>query len=414
MILHILEKSLNVKRNRSYILLFQFVITLILVITVLNIYISVEKSVDHLENVTKGLYKVNDNFVGDSERQFFSQTDNVNILKKLYSWQLSRDEFTYIVVGSQYFHAENNYFPNKFDIFYGSRHDPVGSYESLQVNNAFIEHFKLTVDEGRLFKEEDYHIDNEFLPIIMGYEYIPYSDIGDKITVYYLGKSFESKIIGFLSENSFYNDTYNIKSLNKYILMPALKTTNVDSNTNTIIDWEQKKFELKLYLDKCSGFLYSEFPSTYLQNMFTEKSYELDIVPYALEMHAAFYPTMWGLEGKHFEKLLFILTIIIFASSIFCISLNMAAKIKVLKRYYSIYIMNGTSSKVIYLSILLEILIINFLALLIASMIGWILYGKLPLMPLSLIYVITCVVSGIYPFFMMNKINISRILRGDD
>lgn len=413
MIVHILKRSLGIKKYRNNIIIFQGTISLILIITLLDMYSITLKKVQHLDTITGNLHKVTDNYIGNSERDFFSRADNVKVLKKFYNWETSNNNFTYIVVNKQNFYTDKNIFPSKFEVGYDVSHSTPDTYNSLQINNEFIKHFELAVEQGRLFNKQDFFYKNNVLPIVMGNEYLPYCKLGDKIKVYYLGKNFNCKIVGFLSKESYFNNGYDLESLDRYILMPSLefnyKTENVD-----IIDQEQKKFELKLYLDKCSGFVYSKKSTSFLQNLITKKCYSLDIKPYTIEGFISFYPTMWGLEGKQFKELFIIFAIIMSIATILCISINMDAKIIALKRDYAIYIMNGISSKVISLSIILEIMYINFLSLLIASIFAFFLYGELPIILLILIYLILCITASIYPLIMLKKVNISKILRGDE
>lgn len=408
MIVEILKASISIKKKISVFLLIQSIITFILIITVLSSINQTTASVKHLESITGSIYKIDDNFIGDTEKQFFTQPDNVDILKRLYTWESTNKRFTYIVAGHQNVETVDKNFPDIFEYGYDSGHAVQNIYNSLQINDNFTSKYSLTVSAGRLFTRTDYSIDNQVIPILLGSDYKRYANLHDRFKMSFLSKPFTCEVVGFLSNNCFYNNGYNIQTLDRYIILPSMEVNSASTNT------EEKTFELKLYLDKCSGYVYSNLPATSMQNMFTEKCYALDITPYQLEGVNNFYPTMWGLEGKQLQSFLLMFVTIITIVSIVCMSINMAVKIIDLKKNYAIYIANGMNKIGLYFSIFLEIAIMNCISLIISTILGFLLGKQIPTFQMISIFLIMCLFSCIYPFIVFKKINLSKVLRGDE
>lgn len=409
MIKHILEDSLNIKKKASKLIFLQCLITYFLIILILNLINITNNKVSQLETATKTLYKVTDNFVNEKEKQLFNQSDNVSVLKNFYEWEKHNDLFTYIICNQQNVGKEKDYFPSIFEIGYEVGQETLGTYKSLQVNNNFLNHFSISVSEGRLFNTNDYSSDNKTIPIILGHDYKTYCELNERITLYYMGKELNCEVIGFLPKDSYYNNGYDLKLLDRYIILPSLEI-NSDPSLNTC----EKSFELKLYLDKCSGYLYSNYSAAYLQNIISDKCYDLDIVPYSIEGTLNFYPSMWGLEGKALLEILIIFVTIVLITSILCISMNMSSKISLLKKNYAILIANGLEAKVIFQAVALEIILINFISLILATLLAHFIIGQILLAYMVIICIFICIISYIYPFILLKTIRITDVLRGDD
>ena len=410
MIIHILKNSINMKKKENILLLIQSFITYFLIILILNMINSTNNKVDQLELATRTLYKVTDNFILEYEKQFFKQQDNVEILKKLYEWEKQNEQFIYIIANQQNVGKDKEYFPKIFEIGYDAGQETLGTYKSLQVNSNFLTHFSVSTSDGRLFLEKDYSSNNEILPILLGNDYKIYCKLNQNITLYYLGKEFTCEIVGFLEKDSYYNNGYDIKSLDRYIILPS-----IEMNLNTLpLNAEEKSFELKLFLDKCAGYLYSDCSGAYLQNLINSKCYDLDIQPYSIEGVFSFYPTMWGLEGESLLNLMILFVGIILVSSVLCMSINMSSKIIFFKKYYAIIIANGVEIKKIFWAVALEILLMNMLPLILAMLLATLILGQLPIIHMLIICIAIFILSYIYPFSILSRIQISKVLRGDD
>ena len=405
MIKEIIKLSQSTKKGISLYIMLQMIITFIFVAIVLNMLWESTNRTASLNRAVNNLYKITDELLGNDERLFFNQSDNVSTLKELYLWLNSK--FDYIVLGQQNVYMEQEPFPDIFRLEYGE--DIPDIYKSIQVNDYFFDHFSINVESGRMFEVSDYDISNEIIPILMGSEYKKYTNIHDNIEIYYCGKKIICEIIGYLEEGAFINNGVTIQSLDRYIIMPSLEVLEIEE----VKDREQKTFALRVYLDKCSGFIASNETGGSIQDVITSKCYELDIKPFRVEGVSGFHLTMWGLEGEQFHQLLMIIAIIMLIVVILCTSMNMAGKILFLKKNISIYISNGLNVNTILRAIFLEIFVCNMICAMVGGGIVFLIYGNSLFIPLFLIGLIGSFSEFIYPAIVLQKINVSKTLRGD-
>ena len=399
------------KRRKDLLILIQILLSYILITSTFYLLIDTTSNYTQLINTTKTLHKMTDNFIGREERLFFAQPDNVMILKNFYNWLNENEQFTYIIASRQGFYMDENTYPDKFKDGYEDGMIYIEEqYKSRQVNAAFFDHFSIDVSEGRLFEFSDYDIENEIIPILLGYEFRDYAYIGELLDFYYCHKSLVGKVIGFLQKESYYNNGYNIENLDRFILMPALQS----SSPYAPIVEENKSFELKVYLDNVSGFISSNLAAHDIQRMITQKSLELNIVPYQLERQFAFYLSMWGMEGEQLQTLFTFSSIFMIIIACMSISMNIANKIQDMKKDIAIYIINGLSIKNIRQNIFIYILYINSFGACISGLLWFFLSGRLYLIQLSILLIINVCIQFTYPYGIIGKLNISKSIKGGE
>lgn len=142
--------------------------------------------------------------------------------------------------------------------------------------------------------------------------------------------------------------------LDKYVILPSLETEDIYS--------EDESFMLKLYLDKCSGFISTELTAQELQMLVTQQCLSLDITPFSIEGVSSFYLTMWGIESDQLKIVMLLFAIVIGICSAIAVALNIINKIMERKYEYTIIRINGIDTIVIYRAIFLETFIINLAA----------------------------------------------------
>jgi hypothetical protein len=402
-----MKLSYLTKKKINFYIIVQIITAFIFITVVLNMVLDSKSKVLKLNNAVNDIYKITDDLFDHDERLFFNQSDNVMILKQFYTWLNS--QFNYIVLNHQYLSIEESSFPDMFKLGYENGESIPDVYKSIQVNKYFFDFFSVDIDKGRFFEDSDYNISNEVVPILMGNAYKTYTDISDRIQVYYCGKDITCEIAGFLEEGAYFNNGYDIQSLDRYIVMPSLESPTIEP----IMDKEQKSFELKVYLDKCNGFISSSDTGSSIQNMITSKCYELDVRPFLVEGVTSFYLTMWGLEGEQLYQLLMVIAIVMLIISIFCISINMAAKVLFLKKDLSIYISNGLRVRDILLALFFEIISCNLISAILGSLVAFLVYGNILLPQLFCIAFTSSCLELVYPAIVLKKLNISKTLRGD-
>ena len=114
---------------------------------------------------------------------------------------------------NQELHNDNN------DLYY------VTPLEAVQIGLNAMVHFHLAdkVESGRCFTSEEYVVTKKLkeIPVLLGYEYEEYHDIGDQLKVLHMGYPVNLKVVGFLKKGSYYPYGSDVISLDRMIVMPS-------------------------------------------------------------------------------------------------------------------------------------------------------------------------------------------------
>lgn len=400
MISMLVHDSMRTHKIKNMLLMVQSVGAYMLVIFIISFMNGVERNTADVEKAAAPLYKVVDNFLGKEERNFFAQSDRLQVLNELYHWEKENQSFTYIIANRQNVYAEVD-LPDMFLKY----NDVQNIYKSLQVNSNFFDYFSLHTREGRLFSEDDYSINNAVIPVILGSSYNGYLKLDQIIDISYLEVEFKAQIIGFLKEGSYYNNTYKLEYLDEYMIFPSLESENIYE--------EDSSFMLKLLLDKGNGYIASEHSAKEIQQMLTEQCLKLDIIPYSLLGFSNFFLTMWGLEGKQLQRMLTLLSMLIIFSTLVSISLNTMSKIFVNRRYYSVMIVNGLNKKIIIIAIIAEILCVNIFSLTAAFTIASCFMNAMHFLYLFMLSIILTILSSFIPCIFVLRMNLTKTMRGE-
>ena len=134
----------------------------------------------------------------------------------------------------------------------GKRHY-VTSLNTVQANKKFFDSYLSSIEEGEKFADDDYILTmTENIPVLLGYNYMPYYNIGDTLKLNYLGSDKTFYIKGFLSENLGFKKDNKTISMNNYICVPSFRITS----TSQQMDSEQDLlFKMRYYLQKNRGFI---------------------------------------------------------------------------------------------------------------------------------------------------------------
>lgn len=402
MIVELLKTSMSYKPKKTILLFMQIMVSFIVLSMTLSLFNLSNNSVNKLKHVTKELYKISDNYEGNEEKSFFARSDNVGALKSLYKWENTTNLFNYIVMNRQIVCVENKKWPESCLIDYSSE-EISDIYRSIQVNPNFFKYFDIKLSEGKFFNDDDYILDDN-IPILMGSDYKDFCLIGESFDLYYMGATLPCTIVGFIEENSYINNGQEIEYLNNQIILPSLELKdNYDTG-----------FALRLYLDKTAGFIQTDEKINNLQNELTQQCISVDILPFTIEGCNGFYLSMWGLEGKQLRNVLLSMFILVCMTTVICVSLNLSLKIRHFKKQYAIYIANGIRRKNVEISIIIEILMLNFAAMIIANYCCFILGKSQNICILFFVAIIMAIISSVYPISCFNKLNIATAMRGKE
>lgn len=400
---HIFVESLKIRGKENFLLMVQCILVFVLVIAAGNTIGINKKKQQQLDKTAGDLYKLNDNYIGVDEKRFFAQPDNVLLLKKFYEWEKNSPLWEYLIANRQPVGTVGKVLDSVFEYGYENGMVTENTYKSIQVNDNFLQHFSIKASQGELFSKGDYEYQDGKMPILLGSKYQGVLKLHEKVEVEYLGYVFPCEVKGFLEENSYYNNGYDLIQLDYYIMLPSIENFMPAKASSK----EIKSFELKLYLDKCAGYISTDLNRRVVQTQIARECYAIDLVPYSIEGTINYYPTMWGLEGRQLGEMFLAFACITMFASIICISLNMAVKVSHMERDYVVYIINGANKSHILLAVWEEILFVVFLAGVSAVFLSWLYWGELPVALLILSFFAVCILSSIYPCRMLQKINLS-------
>ncbi|SDD03427.1 hypothetical protein SAMN05428987_3883 [Paenibacillus sp. CF095] len=404
MILNLLIESLKERRRRTIWIALQCTVSYVLIILILSLNSNTQELSTSVQNAASTLYKVNDHYFDEQERDFLAQSDHLQTLNDLYEWEKNNPLFKYIVASKQHLFLDVQDLPAKFQYGYEAGQETPDAYESIQVNQAFMDHFSIRTHQGSIFRAGDYDINNTIIPIVAGYEYKDYLQLGQILDVGYMGIDLKCKVIGILEKHSFYNDGYSLKYLDRVVMLPSFEAEDIYAHDGT--------FMLRLLWDKTSGYIHSSLSANSIQELFTKKSLQLDMEPYVVEGVSNFYLTMWGLEGEQLQQVFIIFAFVIGVTTLFSLSTSIAAKISLRQFTYGVMIANGVSRLVINLSILLEIFLVNTVSLLMAFLLSYVMIKSISIPTLLLFSIILSVISFIPSWITINHLQLSKTIRG--
>lgn len=230
------------KQNKYFNLLNILIATVfscLLMVLVINMDYTVIES-NTVENFKdKNLYQISDELYDEKETSFFSVPSNYD---KLYNFSKELEEkLKYIYynpvwqpIGVADFKGDI-----KYDAYYesGNNQPPFNigdtSYrtvKSMRFNKTVFDLNNLQLKTGKMFKEEDYVLHDNIIPIILGSDLSNIYKLGDTINILFYQKEFKAEVIGFLNANQKVLATNEPEVLlDRYIVLPAINFSEAPS-----------------------------------------------------------------------------------------------------------------------------------------------------------------------------------------
>ena len=213
--------------------------------------------------------------------------------------------------------------------------------KALQVSKHFLEEFNVSVDDGVTFQDRDFRYSNgEIVPILLGNEYHPWTSLGDLLHGIYLGEDMVFKVVGFLSDDSYFysRQQKNMVSCNRYILMPAMLSSATDGTD----------FNRIRLLQQMEGVIVSDLDYQTVQAQYEDLKVEANIEDWEVEVRdpnakidqnsvLKTYSAMTDEVSKQFH----ILLAIVIGFVIISMSLTISGLIREKKYEYGVRILCG-------------------------------------------------------------------------
>lgn len=168
-------------------------------------------------------------YMEDGSEEFYQFQAFLNELE-------AENSFTYIVQSNQFLEVKDPAIPNIFlegyefgeaeGSIFEDESGTIYAVKTLQVSKRFFEKYSISVEEGRLFSEEDYQYSKvQPVPVLLGAAYKDVFQLGDIIEAGYLFQDLQFQVIGFLENSAFYYswNSNEFTSCERYILMPVFQ-----------------------------------------------------------------------------------------------------------------------------------------------------------------------------------------------
>lgn len=220
----------DIIKNKSYFIRFFIQITCVLVL--LGVCVSQISSINKYKKKfsvfekTSDLYIMRDMTENDVFLERLSDDGFQSKLFELYSFLAQSQKINFYSYYSDQIIAEKEDLP----IQYIQYPDKSKYYPLLYVDENFWDTFGLSCFEGRKFTKQDFSFNQTQIPIILGYQYSGYYNIGDVITqesVVETGNTMKQEfiVVGILEKDAFYLDpgkTGDILYLSGTIIAPLI------------------------------------------------------------------------------------------------------------------------------------------------------------------------------------------------
>ena len=249
-VVKLLRFSAIIIRRNKWINILNVLISTLFFLTMLITIISVNHTIIESDSLIKfkdkNAFHLVDDLVGEKEENFLSEPQNYNKLHSFSNELASSSYFTYYLENDQPIGVAEFQGKEFLNAFYESGEEPVvyerghtifNVVKSVQINKSVIEMNDLKLSEGRFFGDEEYLFTGreDYIPVILGFEYVGDYQLGDKIIIEHYSKITEAKIIGILEPSQHILDMYRNPDflLDRYMILP---TIYFDELPSTLID----------------------------------------------------------------------------------------------------------------------------------------------------------------------------------
>lgn len=210
-------------------------------------------------------YSVIDKY--DDLTVFLKKDNSLSVMKEMYENFNNTWDSSYCIIGSQPVYTLEVMFPLKFCYGYGytpNEHIDPTFMKAVQMNKNAIAMSDIELYEGRVFNQNEYTYTNgETVPVIVGYEYKEYLNLGDKFTVDYLNKILTLEVVGIAQKGS--ADARKPENILDYtIIMPAMDFETPSVSYKYYKD--EMSFQKKAYLGYINCFVFSDNSALSVQN----------------------------------------------------------------------------------------------------------------------------------------------------
>lgn len=390
------------KPKKIYVIL---MLIAILFSTIFSLPISWFIQIQENSKINADGYSVIDKY--DDLTVFLKKDNSLSVMKEMYENFNNTWGSSYCIIVSQPVYTMEVMFPLKFCYGYGDTPDKYVDptfMTTVQMNKNAITMSNIELYEGRIFNQNEYTYTNgKTVPVIVGYEYKEYLNLGDKFTVDYLNKIITLEVVGIAQKGS--ADARKPENILDYtLIMPAM-----EFETPFVSDEyyeNEMSFQQKVYLGYINCFVFSDNSALRVQN-------DLDNICKDLETEGKFILTgicsinIFNLGyAKSNIIVLFVLPLLFLIIIFIILSILIWRKWREEISNNSETNIDKSKRKAIILEIYAEILTVTFVAGFISLAIS--MYYSILEINTSVLLGILLMLSALTPLYTIYKLNKSR------
>ncbi|MCT6684622.1 MULTISPECIES: hypothetical protein [Bacillus amyloliquefaciens group] len=367
----------------------------ILELIVLSFFMSIlflvyQKSETHAESFmnpldNQNVYQIDDQLRDEKEDAFLSDPANVEKLRVLYEKFDSTDKFKFLNIVQQPigvidFKGDQTllagYEENSIVEPYKSEtdHQIYDTVKAVQVNKQAIDLLNIKLSEGKPLPNEAFkYKENTKIPVLLGSSYRGIYNVGDTITVEYLFKKMNVRVIGFMKENTFTTIGQDSQVyLDRYMVLPMMHFDHVERKDKEFYD-----FQWKVLLHSVNGYIVTpkdSLKTTKEVNQIASQSGFSDFTIIGANTTGIVVLSSM-LEQNQQILILITTTLTLFAMA--TIYFVLRAKLRLNKKKYGIYLMVGLTAQHILSFIFFEILFLCLISFAVVASIMSLILGTL-------------------------------------
>jgi len=227
------NKILNLLNSVIAIVLFLFLVALAVNMQQASLEVGAMK---HFKD--KNIYQISDDLVNEIEGEFFKKKYNYDKLNEFASMLEQSTAFQYYKANWQPIDVLDFKGDKVFGAYYESgdtehfKKDDRGYHfvKSIQISKSVIPINNVQLIQGRFFDEDEYVLQENSIPIILGAEYSSIYKLGDEIKIEYYFKQFTGTVVGILQPSQKIVTTNRPELiLDRYMIIPALSLPDAPS-----------------------------------------------------------------------------------------------------------------------------------------------------------------------------------------
>lgn len=249
------------QKIRNFVLFIQITAALVLFSIIVSVVADIGSYREKLNGITESqeIYLIRDLTDQSTLEQIWADPDSSAKFRELYQFMKHNPLFdTYTADAQRFMWLAEDKFPNSLAV---QSNPPSNGYNLLKIDDKFMDVYKLQCVEGSLFTKEDFSTTGETIPLLLGYDFRSFYQIGDIIED---TSGFRYHVVGFLKQSSYFiqpGKSSEIYSLDRWFVIPVqsglddsyeydsaiMSTYIITDDPSNLQKIQQKSTELGLY-----------------------------------------------------------------------------------------------------------------------------------------------------------------------